>query len=78
MIEATCDDREAAFYLAHELVESPEKESVCVVEETIIEKGGRQPNRRTVAPQAQTTAARSECRWVAEGVRTSISSLASS
>jgi hypothetical protein len=33
-IEATCDKREAAFDLARELVESPDKESVCVVEET--------------------------------------------
>ncbi|MDP6804362.1 MAG: hypothetical protein QF902_03390 [Rhodospirillales bacterium] len=32
--EATCDNREAAFDLARELVESPEKESVCVVAKT--------------------------------------------
>ena len=58
-IEDTCDKREAAFDLARELVESPDKESVSVVEETydrdnvkivdrtILEKAGRPPERPT-------------------------------
>ena len=43
--EATCDDRESAFDLARELVKSPEKESVCVVEKTRDDDTGKTTTR---------------------------------